>query len=374
MLYLTEEAKLGIVSGAIAILILMVVCMVCKLSRLHKQPAYKDSSYLKTTADKNTAAKVSVIPFPSFAAECSECELEKRNKMNGEIELQTSQRLSPPKNKGRIKFSMVYQNEIKTLLLTIIEASQLVGKDFWDSVDTYVKVRLQPDEEGILKGQTDVFRKSTNPKFGESYEFNMSLQDMENSILHLSVWEIDKYSRHHIIGEVQVELGHVLKADESVAFDKELRSFQKTKANLGEILFSLSYMPTAERMSIVLMKARNLSPPLSDWNTESKPINPFIKVVLLFDGKKVKKKKTSTRKQEPNPVYNECMMFDVPPDLLHRVLFVISVADAKSDSTRSDVIGRVVIGSATTGESLRHWHQMLISPRRPVAAWHRLKL
>ena len=227
MLYLTEEAKLGIVSGAIAILILMVVCMVCKLSRLHKQPAYKDSSYLKTTADKNTAAKVSVIPFPSFAAECSECELEKRNKMNGEIELQTSQRLSPPKNKGRIKFSMVYQNEIQTLLLTIIEASQLVGKDFWDSVDTYVKVRLQPDVEGILKGQTDVFRKSTNPKFGESYEFNMSLQDVENSILHLSVWEIDKYSRHHIIGEVQVELGHVLKADESVAFDKELRSFQK---------------------------------------------------------------------------------------------------------------------------------------------------
>ena len=102
--------------------------------------------------------------------------------------------------------------------------------------------------------------------------------------------------------------------------------------------------------------------------------DPFVKVVLLFDGKKVKKKKTSTRKQETNPVYNECMMFDVPPDLLHRVLFVISVADAKPDSTRSDVIGRVVIGSATTGEPLRHWHQMLISPRRPVAAWHRLKM
>lgn len=103
-------------------------------------------------------------------------------------------------------------------------------------------------------------------------------------------------------------------------------------------------------------------------------VDPFIKVVLLFDGKKVKKKKTSSRKQENNPVYNECMMFDVPPDLLHRVLFVISVADSKNDSARSDVIGRVVIGSATTGESLRHWHQMLISPRRPVAAWHRLKL
>ena len=102
--------------------------------------------------------------------------------------------------------------------------------------------------------------------------------------------------------------------------------------------------------------------------------DPFIKVVLLFDGKKVKKKKTSIRKKENNPVYNECMMFDVPPDLLYRVLFVISVADSKADSSRSDVIGRVVVGSASTGEPLRHWHQMLISPRRPVAAWHRLRL
>ena len=32
-------------------------------------------------------------------------------------------------------------------------------------------------------------------------------------------------------------------------------------------------MPTAERMSVVLMKARNLNPPFSDWNTESRPIS-----------------------------------------------------------------------------------------------------
>lgn len=231
MLYLSEEAKLGIVSGAIAILILMVICMVCKLSRLHKQPVYKDSSYLKGTADKNAAGKVPVVQFPKFADECSDCEQEKRSKMNGDIELQTSQGLSPPRSKGKIKFTMVYQSDLQILLLTIIEASQLVGKDFWDTVDSYVKVRLQPDEEGILRRQTDVFRKSTSPKYGESYEFNMLSQDVQSSTLHLSVWEIDKYSRHHMIGEVQVELGQVIKADEAVAFDRDLRSSQKVSAN-----------------------------------------------------------------------------------------------------------------------------------------------
>lgn len=37
--------------------------------------------------DKNIVVKVFVILFLSFVVECSECELEKRNKMNGEIEL-----------------------------------------------------------------------------------------------------------------------------------------------------------------------------------------------------------------------------------------------------------------------------------------------
>ncbi|XP_029194456.2 synaptotagmin-6-like [Acropora millepora] len=372
LLYLSEEAKLGIVSGAIAILILMVICMVCKLSRLKEKPAYRDSSYLKAD-DKSTTRKVPMVRFPGFDAECSDCEQEKRAKNNDNVAQQTSVP-SPPKNRGSIKFSMIYQSNVQILLLNIIEANQLVGKDFWDTVDSYVKTRLQPDNDGTFRRQSQVVRKSKNPRFTENYEFHLSFKEVQNSTLYLSLWEIDKYSRHYMIGELQMKLDQLIKADESVAFNKELKCFQETNADLGEILFSLSYMPTAERMSVVLMKARNLNPPLSDWDTESRPINPFVKVVLLFDGKKVKKKKTSTRRQENNPVYNECMMFDVPPDLLHRVLFVISVADSNTDSTRSNVIGRVVIGSATTGEPLRHWHQMLISPRRPVAAWHRLRL
>ena len=237
MLYLSEEAKLGIVSGAIGILILMVICMICKLSRLHKQPAYKDSSYLKS-ADKSTAGKVPLIKYPSFTAECSECEQEKRSKMNDDIEQQTAQ-FSPPRNKGTIKFSMIYQSNLQTLLLSIIEVNQLIGKDFWDTVDSYVKARLQPDDEGISRRQTEVVRKSKNPKFGESYQFNMPLQEVQNSTLHLSVWEIDKYSRHHMIGELQLELGHVIKADESVAFDKELKSLKKVS---GTSLFLVAYL------------------------------------------------------------------------------------------------------------------------------------
>ena len=39
----------------------------------------------------------------------------------------------------------------------------------------------------------------------------------------------------------------------------------------------------------------------------------------------------------------------------------------------SDPIGRVVLGMNAQGTELRHWSDMLASPRRPIALWHTLK-
>jgi synaptotagmin-1 len=39
----------------------------------------------------------------------------------------------------------------------------------------------------------------------------------------------------------------------------------------------------------------------------------------------------------------------------------------------SDPIGKVVLGMGSTGSELRHWCDMLASPRRPIANWHTLK-
>ena len=49
----------------------------------------------------------------------------------------------------------------------------------------------------------------------------------------------------------------------------------QVKSNLGELLFSLSYLPTAERLTIVIMKARNLSPQLIEWQEQTKTISKF---------------------------------------------------------------------------------------------------
>ena len=39
----------------------------------------------------------------------------------------------------------------------------------------------------------------------------------------------------------------------------------------------------------------------------------------------------------------------------------------------SDPIGKVELGCRAQGSELRHWSDMLASPRRPIAQWHTLK-
>lgn len=46
--------------------------------------------------------------------------------------------------------------------------------------------------------------------------------------------------------------------------------FQRS-TELGEVMFSLSYLPTAERLTVVLVKARNLK-------FQSENGDPFVKV------------------------------------------------------------------------------------------------
>lgn len=61
-----------------------------------------------------------------------------------------------------------------------------------------------------------------------------------------------------------------------------------------------------------------------------------------------------------------------PPLHLQKVSLVVTVVDYDRIGT-SEPIGKVVLGYSAQGTELRHWSDMLASPRRPIAQWHTLK-
>lgn len=89
-------------------------------------------------------------------------------------------------------------------------------------------------------------------------------------------------------------------------------------------------------------------------------------------GKRLKKKKTSIKKCTLNPYYNESFTFEIPFEQIQKVQLVVTVVDYDRIGT-SEPIGKVVLGCNASGTELRHWMDMLASPRRPIAQWHSLK-
>ncbi|KAK7810443.1 hypothetical protein U0070_002839 [Myodes glareolus] len=94
-------------------------------------------------------------------------------------------------------------------------------------------------------------------------------------------------------------------------------------------------------------------------------------VSLLCDGRRLKKKKTTIKKNTLNPVYNEAIIFDIPPENMDQVSLLISVMDYDRVG-HNEIIGVCRVGINAEGLGRDHWNEMLAYPRKPIAHWHSL--
>lgn len=67
-----------------------------------------------------------------------------------------------------------------------------------------------------------------------------------------------------------------------------------------------------------------LPPPLSPTFS---PSDPYVKASLICDGRRLKKRKTSIKKNTLNPTYNEALVFDIPNENIESVSIIIAVMD-----------------------------------------------
>lgn len=266
---------------------------------------------------------------------------------------------------GKLQYKLEYDFNQNSLSVTVIQAEELPALDMGGTSDPYVKVYLLPDKK--KKFETKVHRKTLNPVFNETFVFkNIPYADAMNKTLVFAIFDFDRFSKHDQIGEVKVPLCTIDLA-QTIEEWRELQSVEGEGGQLGDICFSLRYVPTAGKLTVVILEAKNLKKMdvggLSD---------PYVKIALMQNGKRLKKKKTSIKKCTLNPYYNESFTFEVPFEQIQKVNLVVTVVDYDRIGT-SEPIGKVVLGYNASGTELRHWSDMLASPRRPIAQWHTLK-
>ncbi|XP_076989663.1 synaptotagmin-5 [Tamandua tetradactyla] len=266
---------------------------------------------------------------------------------------------------GRLQYSLDYDFQSGQLLVGIVQAKSLAALDLGGSSDPYVRVHLLPDKR--RRQETKVHRQTLNPHFGETFAFKVPYVELGGRVLVMAVYDFDRFSRNDAIGEVRVPMSSVDLGRPLLAWRELQAAPREEQEKLGDICFSLRYVPTAGKLTVIVLEAKNLKKMdvggLSD---------PYVKVHLLQGGRKVRKKKTTIKKNTLNPYYNESFSFEVPCDQVQKVQVELTVLDYDKLG-KNEAIGRVAVGSAAGGAGLRHWADMLANPRRPIAQWHSLR-
>ncbi|XP_039989643.1 rabphilin-3A [Xiphias gladius] len=266
---------------------------------------------------------------------------------------------------GRIQFSIGYSFQNTTLTVKVLRGQDLPAKDFSGTSDPFVKIYLLPDKKHKL--ETKVKRKNLNPHWNETFLFEgFPYEKVRERTLYLQVLDYDRFSRNDPIGEVSIPLNKV-ELGQIKTFWKELKPCSDGSGRRGDLLVSLCYNPTANTITVNIIKARNLK--AMDIGGTS---DPYVKVWLMHKDKRVEKKKTVVMKRCLNPIFNESFPFDVPAHVLRETTIIITVMD-KDRLSRNDVIGKIYLSWKSGPAEVKHWKDMLARPRTNVAQWHALK-
>ncbi|OXA46417.1 Synaptotagmin-1 [Folsomia candida] len=270
------------------------------------------------------------------------------------------------KRLGQLRFQLKYDFDKSDLHVHVIEAVGLAVSNEGGFNDPYIRLYLSPGVDS-RKRETSMHRNESSPYFDEHFKFPVSQEDLQDQILILQVFDYDRYSRNDVVGQVSFRLDE-FDVTTALEINADVIKNKKPSGERQEILVSLSFLPHAERLGVVLLKARNLFLP-----PNKETLDPVVKVYLVGGGKRLKKKKTTPRRNTQDPVWNESVAFSISAASLANASLEICVLDQYSDlrgNTKAQV-GRCILGPRENGSELAHWQDMRKNKNgKGVAMWH----
>uniref|UniRef100_A0A0N5AFB7 C2 domain-containing protein n=1 Tax=Syphacia muris TaxID=451379 RepID=A0A0N5AFB7_9BILA len=254
-------------------------------------------------------------------------------------------------NRGTLTFGLRYDFIHRVLMVHVICARQLPSEGSHAVDHPYIKMYLLPERRNHCR--TKISKKiklGPNPNFNEMFSFDVSFENIPHKMLQFTLYNFDRFTRHDLIGNVIMrDLLDKSNLSDWTEYTMPIISSQG-KNDYGVLLLYLNYCMSKERLSVTVSKAYNLRP--MDITGAS---DPYVKIEQTYQRKRVKLKKTSIKRSNLNPVYHECLEFDLPFTEVDKTTLLVQVMDWDRIG-RDDLLGCCVIGNdSPTVEGRQQW-------------------
>ncbi|NWH30257.1 SYT13 protein, partial [Chloropsis hardwickii] len=269
-----------------------------------------------------------------------------------------------------LHYSLLYEPQRAQLRVALLQAMHgRMSGDQDTGCHCYILGTLE-SKSGIAEAQTELKKKALHTLWEEVLEFPLTEEEMPGGTLTLTLRNCDKFSRHSIVGELKLNLAEMEESFGKAQWERLKSPEKEPSTGHGEVLLSISYLPAANRLLVVIIKAKNLhSKQLKDLLGS----DVSVKVTLRHQSLKLKKKQTKRAKHKINPVWNEMIMFEVPHELLRASSVELEML-SQDGAGQSHVLGKCSLGLHVTGTEKNHWEEMLRNPRKQIAMWHQLHM
>uniref|UniRef100_A0A914R8W3 C2 domain-containing protein n=1 Tax=Panagrolaimus davidi TaxID=227884 RepID=A0A914R8W3_9BILA len=288
---------------------------------------------------------------------CDDREIDNRSVLH--YELGSYEKTKTTCFRGTLTFSLRYDFIHRVLMLHVLRANHLNNTP-QDKTSTpphpYVKMYLLPERRNHCK--TRMIKKSSDPEFNEMFSFDVSYNNLPNRMLQFTVYDFDRFTRHGLIGNVIMrDLFDKSELLQWTEYTMQIVGSQE-KNDFGDLLLYLAYSAKTEKLFITVAKAYNLRP--MDITGAS---DPYVRCEQIYQRKRIKLRKTSIKRANLNPVYHECLEFDLALNQIDETNILIQVMDWDRIG-RDDLLGCCVLGKESpTKEGRQQWEQVFSTIR-----------
>uniref|UniRef100_A0A3Q3AL97 Synaptotagmin XV n=1 Tax=Kryptolebias marmoratus TaxID=37003 RepID=A0A3Q3AL97_KRYMA len=272
----------------------------------------------------------------------------------------------PPGMATRLCFSVEYRHGSEQLMVSLLRLGNLPPR-FHSNV-TLVELRLLPDDR--RPRQARARGTGPDPEFSDCLIFQACVSG-HNVCRLVCVLSVDKDGKRHAVGRVLFPLERELGQAGRVLW-RDLDPEQDTQCSeLGDVQISLSYSPSLQRLSVVVLKARGLQL-LTDAGTRS----VCVQVSLQTHAQVVKTKRSCEMTAEQDPVFNHRMTFKLRLQNLDESCLRFELQQPNDNrSEPPSQLGVLVLGPFmyARGPQLQHWMDMVNKAQKPIQLWHGLR-